>query len=131
MRLLATMLAAAAAIGGVDSEQAADAGFVTGLDQGEAAGMQRKTSAARCVSALTDQLAALGFDPAVGEDGASATVAFTHCPFQELAEAFPDLVCHLHRGMVEGFVNVPEEVRVTDFHTLADRDPCRVELSLR
>ena len=131
MRLLATMLAAAAAIGGVDSEQAADAGFVTWLDQGEAAGMQRKTSAARCVSALTDQLAALGFDPAVGEDGASATVAFTHCPFQELAEAFPDLVCHLHRGMVEGFVNVPEEVRVTDFHTLADRDPCRVELSLR
>ena len=93
--------------------------------------MHRRTSAAPCVNALIDQLAALGFDPVVGEDGSSATIAFTHCPFQELAEAYPDLVCHLHRGMIEGFVNVPEEVRVTAFHTLADRDPCRVELATR
>jgi len=131
MRLLASMLAAAAAIGGVDSEQAADAGYVQGTDSGDAAGMQKRTSAARCVRALSDELAALGFDPVVGEDGSSATVAFTRCPFQELAEAYPDLVCHLHRGMVEGFVSVPEGVRVEAFHTLADRDPCRVELALR
>lgn len=130
-RLLANMLATAAAIGGVDSEQAADAGFVTGLDQGERAGMAPRTKPATCLNALTDQLASLGFDPVVGEDASSAAIAFTHCPFQELAEAYPDLVCHLHRGMIEGFVNVPEGVRVTAFHTLADRDPCRVELSLR
>ena len=65
------------------------------------------------------------------DDGATATVAFTRCPFQELAEAFPDLVCHLHRGMIEGFVDVPIGVRVAAFHTLADRDPCRVDLALR
>ncbi|MBA2608746.1 MAG: helix-turn-helix domain-containing protein [Actinobacteria bacterium] len=131
MRILASMLAAAAAIGGVDSEAAADAGFVQGIDAGEAAGMQKRTSAARCVSALSDELAALGFDPAVGEDGATAAIAFTRCPFLELAEVYPDLVCHLHRGMIEGFVNVPEGVRVAAFHTLADRDPCRVELAVR
>ena len=34
----------------------------------------------------------------------TAVVAFAHCPFRELAEAHPDLVCALHRGMVEGFV---------------------------
>ena len=59
------------------------------------------------------------------------TVAFTHCPFRELAEAFPDLVCHLHRGIVEGMVQgVPNaEVAVETFATLADRDPCRLTWS--
>ena len=51
------------------------------------------------------ELADLGFDPEVtgGDDG--VTIAFTHCPFRELAEANPELVCGLHRGMVEGFVD--------------------------
>ena len=51
------------------------------------------------------ELAELGFDPAAADDGGTTTIAFTHCPFQELAEAFPELVCHLHRGIVEGFVD--------------------------
>ncbi len=131
MRLLAAMLAAAAAVGGVDSEAAATAGRFQGVAAAEAAGMQRRTDSARCVAALTDELFSLGFDPATADDGATATVAFTRCPFQELAEVYPDLVCHLHRGMVEGFVDVPTGVRVAAFHTLADRDPCRVDLALR
>jgi predicted ArsR family transcriptional regulator len=131
MRLLARLLAAAAAIGGIDPEAVAEAGRIQGELGAEAAGIDRKTSSARCLSALTDELTAMGFDPAAGEDGAGATIAFTRCPFQELAEAYPDLVCHLHRGMIEGFVAFPEGVRVDAFHTLADRDPCRVELTLR
>ncbi len=57
-------------------------------------------------------------------------IAFAHCPFRELAEANPDLVCSLHRGLVEGFVDVvgAGEVEVVDFHTLVDRTPCQVEL---
>jgi predicted ArsR family transcriptional regulator len=60
-------------------------------------------------------------------------VGFTHCPFRELAESFPDLVCHLHRGIVEGIVQgVPDaEVAVEAFATLLDRDPCRVDLVTR
>ena len=131
MRMLAAMLAAAAAIGGVDSESAAAAGRLQGEAAGDAAGLHRRTDASRCVAALSDELSALGFDPATGDDGATATIAFTRCPFQELADVYPELVCHLHRGMVEGFVGVPNGVRVAAFHTLADRDPCRVELALR
>ena len=58
-----------------------------------------------CIEALMTQLEYLGFDPEAtgGSDG--VTIAFTHCPFRELAEANPDLVCGLHRGMVEGFVD--------------------------
>ena len=59
------------------------------------------------------------------------TIAFTHCPFAELAEAYPELVCHLHRGLVEGFVAEWDDAGVDRFSTLADRDPCQVELSLR
>jgi predicted ArsR family transcriptional regulator len=131
MRLLASMRAAAAALGGVDPEAAAEAGRIQGELAADGAGMSRRTDATRCVAALNDELMSLGFDPASVDDGMTATVAFTRCPFQELAEAYPDLVCHLHRGMIEGFVDVPVGVRVAAFHTLADRDPCRVELALR
>ena len=55
--------------------------------------------------AATKELDRVGFDPAVdGPDDETAVIAFAHCPFRELAEAHPDLVCSLHRGMVEGFV---------------------------
>jgi len=136
--LLARMLAAVAASSGADPDDAAE----IGRGQGEAAARVRRSSAAAsrrreaedlpaCVAALADELARLGFDPAVAADDEGASVAFTHCPFGELAEAHPELVCHLHRGMVEGFVDAIGGAAVERFHTLADRDPCRVELSVR
>ncbi|MGH9149589.1 MAG: hypothetical protein ACRD0F_04545, partial [Acidimicrobiales bacterium] len=72
----------------------------------------------------------LGFDPATAQDGTAATIAFTHCPFRELAETYPELVCNLHRGLVEGFVERFGGASVEGFATLADRDPCRVALGV-
>ena len=63
----------------------------------------------------------------VREDG--ATIAFTRCPFRELAEANPDLVCSLHRGLVEGFADTRGDGRVRAFRDLADRTPCQVEIA--
>jgi predicted ArsR family transcriptional regulator len=129
-RLLATLLAGVAAAVDIDSETVAEVGRV----QGRVAGAARSRAGTQsCLEALVDELADLGFDPAVGEDGSVTTVGFAHCPFRELAEAFPDLVCHLHRGIVEGVVQgVPNaEVSVETFATLADRDPCRVDLIVR
>jgi predicted ArsR family transcriptional regulator len=82
-----------------------------------------------CEAALVAELAALGFDPAVVEDDEGVTVGFTRCPFQELAEANPDLVCSLHRGLVEGFVAARRGGTVTAFHNIADRTPCQVEIA--
>jgi predicted ArsR family transcriptional regulator len=56
-------------------------------------------------------------------------VVFGHCPFAELAEAHPEVVCHLHRGIVEGFVEDVDGIRVRRFGTLVDRRPCSVDLS--
>ncbi|HVE94829.1 MAG TPA: helix-turn-helix domain-containing protein [Acidimicrobiales bacterium] len=131
-RLLANLLAAAAAIGAVSSDQAADAGRAHGRISAEALGEQfPRTDAHRCIAALAEDQTSLGFDPATVDEGTTATIAFTRCPFQELAEAYPDLVCHLHRGMVEGFVEVAVGAELAAFHTLADRDPCRTSLTLR
>ncbi len=84
-----------------------------------------------CVAAVSAELADLGFDPVEDGDGAVTTIAFARCPFLRLAEAFPELVCHLHRGVVEGMVEVLGGARVERFSTLADRDPCQVELATR
>jgi len=45
----------------------------------------------------------------------------------------PEVVCHLHRGLVEGMVEQLGGVgtSVERFATLADRDPCRVDLAVR
>ena len=57
-------------------------------------------------------------------------MAFMHCPFRELAEAYPELVCNLHRGITEGIVGEVGGGSVVDFATLYDRDPCRVVVSV-
>jgi len=123
--LLARLLAGAAASAGVAPDAAADAS----RDAGRA--LARRTPGRSCVEALSRALDELGFDPAVGSEDGLATVAFTHCPFRELAEAHPELVCHLHRGLVEGFVEQQGGADVERFGTLIDRDPCQVELSLK
>jgi predicted ArsR family transcriptional regulator len=124
--LLARMLLRLAASAGISSEDAAD----VGRDQGRADAPARTES---CLEALVAELDELGFDPTVAgtDDGECAVVAFAHCPFRELAEAHPDLVCSLHRGMVEGFVETMGDAEVDDFHNLVHREPCQVVLSSR
>jgi predicted ArsR family transcriptional regulator len=126
-RLLARLLAGVAAAGGADPEMVAEAGRA----EGRRSGAQRAAAGTQsCLEALVHELADLGFDPEVGEDGDLTTVAFASCPFREVASEFPALVCHLHRGIVEGIVEgVPNaEVAVATFATLEDRDPCHVDL---
>jgi predicted ArsR family transcriptional regulator len=120
--LLARMLLRAAAIAGTGPEEAADAGREQGRSDGT------RAVGRPCLDALVGELDRLGFDPAVAATDGGATVGFAHCPFRELAEANPDLVCSLHRGLVEGFVEMVGGGEVVVFRTLVDRDPCQVEL---
>jgi predicted ArsR family transcriptional regulator len=126
-RMLAAMLTEVAAAAALSPDAVAAAAHGVGEDAAEA----RAATPRSCLSALTAELASLGFDPAVGEDANVATIAFTHCPFRDLADVHPEIVCHLHRGLVEGFVARSGGAAVTEFATLEDRDPCRVDLALR
>ncbi len=112
---------------------------LSGADAAEVARGQGAADAARyraapsTLEALVSELDRLGFDPEV-TDGASpddAVVGFCHCPFRDVAERFPDLVCGMHRGLVEGFVDAMGDATVTEFSTLVDRTPCRVSVTAR
>jgi predicted ArsR family transcriptional regulator len=122
--VLARMLLRLAGAAGLEANDAVEAG----AEQGEVDA--RASHGASCLDGLVARLDALGFDPAVVPEESGATVAFAHCPFRELAQAEPDLVCGLHRGMVEGFVQAKGGARVMKFHNLLDRTPCQVSLAL-
>lgn len=61
------------------------------------------TSAAEGAAAITkelvDQLATEGFEPCQTSD---ETAELNHCPFADLAEKNPGVVCELHRGLING-----------------------------
>lgn len=131
---LARMLLRLAAATGADAADARD----VGRDQGQVDG-ERYGAARGCLPAVLAQLDAMGFDPAVaasedvddaGDEVGLATVAFAHCPFRDLAEQRPDLLCSLHRGLIEGVVAASGEGEVVSFGSLVDRSPCQVEISL-
>ena len=109
-------------------------------DDAEAVGRTEGATRARpyqqapsTLEALVSDLDRLGFDPVVTEadDPDAAVVAFSHCPFAELAETHPELVCGLHRGLVVGFVAEMGDAQVDEFCTLISRTPCRVTVAPR
>jgi predicted ArsR family transcriptional regulator len=123
--LLAGLLATLAERVGADADDAAAAGRSWGLEAG------RRTRSKSCVRALSAEMDRLGFDPAAeAAPGGTTDIAFLHCPFRELAEAYPELVCNLHRGICEGVVEAVGGGSVDEFATLYDRDPCRVTVSV-
>ena len=93
------------------------------------------------LEALVSDLDRLGFDPIVSDAGTGdeldadvddgAVVAFANCPFADLAQEHPELVCGLHRGLVAGFVSEMGDAETRDFCTLTSRTPCRVTVATR
>jgi predicted ArsR family transcriptional regulator len=125
--LLAGLLAALAERVGADPDDAADTGHAWGAEAG------RRTRSRSCVRALSGELERLGFEPGVAAgDGTSegaVRIDFLHCPFRELAEAYPELVCNLHRGLCEGLVDEVGGGSVEEFATLYDPEPCHVTVA--
>jgi predicted ArsR family transcriptional regulator len=125
--LLAGLLAALAERVGADPDDAGDTGHAWGAEAG------RRTRSRSCVRALSGELTRLGFEPseAAGDGPAEGAVRidFLHCPFRELAEAYPELVCNLHRGLCEGIVDEVGGGSVEEFATLYDPEPCHVTVA--
>jgi predicted ArsR family transcriptional regulator len=122
--LLAGLLAALAERVGADAAEAAETGRVWGGEAG------KRTRSRSCLGALEAELAKLGFEPALEADSATGRIEFLHCPFRELAEAYPELVCNLHRGLCEGLVDAVGGGTVEEFATLYDPEPCHVTVGV-
>ena len=121
--LLSGLLASLAERLGAEADDARASGHAWGEEAG------KRTRSRSCVKALAGEMERLGFDPSLQSRGDVADIAFLHCPFRELAEAYPELVCNLHRGICEGVVSSVGGGRIEEFASLYDRDPCRVTVA--
>ncbi len=123
--LLAGLLAALAEEVGAEGDAAAATGRVWGH------GVAKRQRSRGCLEVLGSELDRLGFEPAADEPvDDEAKVVFLHCPFRELAEAYPELVCNLHRGICEGMVDEAGGGSVAGFGALFDPVPCQVSVTL-
>jgi len=124
--LLAGLLAARAETTGADATAARAAGRNWGRRTAE------RTKGRSCLTALAQELDRLGFEPAADPEAPGDTgtrIEFLHCPFRELAEAYPELVCNLHRGICEGVAEAGRGT-VEQFSTLYEPDPCHVVVAV-
>ncbi len=129
MPLLASMMAQVATLAGGGAGEALEVGRAEG-----AARAPSYSEAPSCLEALVAELDRLGFDPEVGgheRDPETAVIAFAHCPYHAVADSHPQLICGLHRGLIEGFVDAMGDASVEAFHDLAHRSPCQVAISPR
>jgi predicted ArsR family transcriptional regulator len=81
------------------------------------------------LAALREALAEAGFDPRFRRKGnRSVEIALRGCPFRDLLEEHRDLVCTVHRGLLEGMLEGSRpRLHLRSFEPLADRGSvCRV-----
>ena len=81
------------------------------------------------LAALRDALAEAGFDPRFRRRGnRTVEIALRGCPFRDLLEEHRDLVCTVHRGLLEGMLEGSRpRLHLRAFEPLADRGSvCRV-----
>lgn len=129
--VLVRMVLAIAGRLGASSDDAEAVGFDEGRRRS-----RPFVAAPSTLEALVSDLDRLGFDPVVTDpdtlvDDGAAVVAFANCPFADLAQQHPELVCGLHRGLVAGFVAGMGDAEIRDFCALTSRTPCQVTVAAR
>jgi predicted ArsR family transcriptional regulator len=81
------------------------------------------------LAALREALAEAGFDPRFRRRGnRSVEIGLRGCPFRDLLEEHRELVCTVHRGLLEGMLEGSRpRLHLRSFEPLADRGSvCRV-----
>jgi predicted ArsR family transcriptional regulator len=84
------------------------------------------------LAALQEAMAEAGFDPRFRRQGAGTVeLAMRNCPFRDLLDEHRDLVCTVHRGLVEGMLEgARPRLRLRSFDPLVDRGTvCRLVAS--
>ncbi|HEX2088863.1 MAG TPA: helix-turn-helix domain-containing protein [Actinomycetota bacterium] len=84
--------------------------------------------ARRNLAVLQEAMARAGFDPRFRRmQGSAIEITLRDCPFRDLADDYRQLVCTLHRGLVEGMVaGLKPPVAIKEFQPFAERGICRV-----
>jgi predicted ArsR family transcriptional regulator len=87
-----------------------------------------KLPARRNLAVLQEAMAKAGFQPRFRREGQAAIeITLRDCPFRELADDYRELVCTLHRGLLEGMVaGLNPVLSIKEFRPFAERGICRV-----
>jgi predicted ArsR family transcriptional regulator len=79
--------------------------------------------ARRAVTALLDEQ---GFRPEETDEG----VRMRRCPFHDLAESQPEVVCAVHKGLIDGALEeLGSDLRISALDVFAEPDVCIARLS--
>lgn len=80
------------------------------------------------IFAVVRMLGDIGFAPELSADGTS--IYMHRCPFRELAESHPDVVCGAHLGMIQGaLAELGAAVSATRILPLVEADLCITNLA--
>lgn len=87
--------------------------------------------ARRNLAVLQEAMAQAGFDPRFRRAArGTVEVSLRDCPFRDLLEDHRDLVCSIHRGLVEGMLGaLKPPLALASFEPLAERTVCRLVAS--
>jgi predicted ArsR family transcriptional regulator len=81
----------------------------------------------RSLAVLQDAMARAGFDPRFRREDGAIEVTLRTCPFRDLADEHRDLVCTLHRGLVEGMLEgLKPPLSLREFRPFVERGLCRL-----
>ena len=86
------------------------------------------------VGRTVDLLHGWGYTPEVrtSEGGRTAELTLADCPFLELAQAHPDVVCGIHRGLLRGALRaVGEQETEVGLQPLVGPNTCRARITTR
>lgn len=119
---LAAVLATLASDQGVDSDAAFEAGRAWGRTSDPDASARTESAVER----LSGGMRRVGFSLAVEVAADQTRITFADCPYRDLAELHPDLVCNLHRGLCEGLIESSAGGTLEDFVALHHDEPCHM-----
>jgi predicted ArsR family transcriptional regulator len=82
----------------------------------------------RSLAVLQEAMARAGFDPRFRRlQGSGIEVTLRDCPFRDLTEDHRELVCTLHRGLIEGMLSsLAPPLALKEFKPFVERTICRV-----
>jgi predicted ArsR family transcriptional regulator len=126
-RLLAQILAGLVA-GARGRERAAELARQWGEYLAIRGGPRPGTRARHGLAVLQEAMASAGFDPRFhrGKRG-RVQITLRDCPFRDLLEDHRDLVCAVHRGLVEGMLGaLKPPLSLAAFEPLVERGTCRI-----
>ena len=87
------------------AEAAAEAGRQWGRYLTDQPAPYQRVDTDQAVQGLTEVLEQIGFAPEAVADGAQHQIRLRRCPFREVAENHPDVVCELHFGLMQGVLD--------------------------